>query len=111
MGPLIALKLLLDHFLHRTWLRQPHLTGEHLLKPKGLEALRQDIVEGGHLATNKGHIRHLRWDDVAVEIQSVLLNVELVLDDFIEDIIVLREACAINHQVCIQLFPVDEHDT
>ena len=111
LGTLTALKLLLDSLLRRTWLRQPHLAGEHLLKPERLEAMRQDIVEGGHLATNKGHIRHLRWDDVAIEVQPVLLNVELFLDDLVENIIVLREACSVNHHVCVQLFPVDEHDT
>ena len=70
----------------------------------------QDVVEGGNFATNESHIRHLRRDDVPVQVEPVLLDVELFLDYLVEDVVVLGKARPVDHDVGFQLLAISEDD-
>lgn len=56
-------------------------------------------LKDGQATSDEGHVGHLWWHDVAVEVEAILLDLQLLLDQLIEDVVVLCEARAVDHQV------------
>mmetsp|Transcript_13416 Transcript_13416/g.38131 ORF Transcript_13416/g.38131 Transcript_13416/m.38131 type:complete len:232 (+) Transcript_13416:102-797(+) len=89
---------------------QAHGARQHVPQPGRLEAVGQDIVEGGDLAPDEGEVRHAGGDHVPVEVQPVLLDVQHRLDDRrVEEVVGLLEARGVDDHVRLEFGAVRKH--